>query len=139
MDGTAAVERASADDQGAIAECLGEGVEDSCVAQQIGSAYGGFGFHPVNGEGGYDAEALEAKVGHGTGGRADVERVARGDEDDVEAAGLVWGQQMVILNRLLSALLFAQLGAEGLLGFGYVGFVASGVDKDVGAALRVTL
>jgi hypothetical protein len=46
---------------------------------------------------------------------------------------------MLILNRLLSALLFGQLDAEGLFGFGYVGFIASGIDKDTGTVLRVAL
>ena len=77
---------------------FGQSVADAGFAQQVGCADGGFGFHPVLGEGGYDAEAREAEVGHGPGRRADVERVARGDEDYVDTVGLGGGEQVLILE-----------------------------------------
>jgi len=97
LDGAAAIEGAGAEDEGAVGDGFGEGFVDAGVAEQIGCADGGFGFHPVLGEGGDDGEVMEAEVGHGSGGGADVEGVARGDEDDVEAVGLGLGEQTTIL------------------------------------------
>jgi hypothetical protein len=46
-----------------------------------------------------DSEVREAKVGHGAGGRADVERIARRDKDYFELIALGFGQQGIILER----------------------------------------
>ena len=77
---------------------FGEGFVDSGFAKQVGGADGGFGLHPVLCVGGDDAEAVKAEVGHGAGGCADVEGIARGDEDYVYAIALAGGEQVLILE-----------------------------------------
>ena len=76
---------------------FGEGVEDFGVPQQVGSADGRLGFHPIDREGSDDAEALEAEVGHGACGCTDVQRVAWRDEDDIDTVALGWSEQASIL------------------------------------------
>ena len=97
------VERAGADDQGGVADRLGKSVKDLRMTQQLRRADGGFGFHPVGGEGGDDGEAFEAEVGHSARGSADVERVARRDEKDVEVIALECRQQALIVASADSA------------------------------------
>jgi len=46
-----------------------------------------------------DGEAGEAEVGHGPRRRADVERIARRDEDHVEAVAMGFCEQEIILER----------------------------------------
>jgi hypothetical protein len=135
--GFAAVERAGAEDEGAVGDGFGEGLVDFGVAEQAGRADGGLGLHPIDGEGSDDAEALEAEVGHGAGGCADVHGIAWGDEDYVNAVALGGSQQGSILNRMClmaDHLLLSERSAKGLLGIGYVALVAGGVDEGVGFA-----
>jgi len=110
LDGFALVERAGAEDEGAVGDGFGEGFKDFGVAEQVGGAYGGFGFHPIHGEGGDYAQAAEAEVGHGAGGCADVEGVARGDEDYFDAVGLGGGEQGLILDRYAERLVDLAFG-----------------------------
>jgi len=86
--GSAFVERAGSEDEGAGGEGVGEGIIDLSVAEEVWCPDGGLGLAPVDGKGGDDGEVAEAEVGHGAGSSADVERVAWGDEDDEEAVGL---------------------------------------------------
>ena len=65
----------------AVRDGFGEGVADAGFTQQVGRADCGFGFHPVVGEGSDDGQMTEAEVGHGAGGGADVERIARRYQD----------------------------------------------------------
>lgn len=95
--GSAAVERASAEDECGVPDSFGEGLEDAGVAQQLRCADGGFGFHPIAGEGSDDGETRKAEVGQGAGGGTDIQRVARGNEQDVEAVALVGSQQVFIV------------------------------------------
>ena len=72
-------------------DCLDGGRE------QIGRADGGACFAPVRGVGGDDGEPVKAEVGHGAGRRADVEGIARGDENHFEAVALgFWRQEMIV-------------------------------------------
>ena len=45
-------------------------------------------------------ETREAEVGHGARRRADVERIARRDQDDFEAVALFRGKQEMIVEPL---------------------------------------
>ncbi len=81
-----------------MCDCFGEGFVDAGFAEQVWRADGGFGFHPIDGEGSDDAETLEAEIGHGAGGCADVEGVARGDEDDIDMVALGRSEQGSILT-----------------------------------------
>jgi len=100
LDGFALVEGAGAEDEGAVGDGFGEGFVNFGVAEQVGGAHGGFSLHPVHGERGNYAETAEAEVGHGAGGCADVEGVARGDEDYFDAVGLGGGKQGLILKQV---------------------------------------
>lgn len=86
-----AVERAGADDQRAVSDSLGKRVADAGAAQEIGRSDGGFCLGPVDGKGRDDGQVGKVEVGHGACGGTDVERVARRDEDDADAIGLVSG------------------------------------------------
>jgi len=124
----AAVERAGAENQGAVSHGFGESFIDFGLAEQIGSADGRLGFHPVLSVGGDDAQMMKAEVGHGARRRADVQRVAWGDEDDVDSGGLVgWDQDKILAWTGLP--LPGQLGFEGLLAIGDEAPVAGGVQK----------
>ena len=91
-------EGAGAGDEGAIGEGFGQGGEFAGGGEEVGRADGGFGFTPVGRVGRCDGEMGEAEVGHGAGDGADVERVARGDEDDFEAVALGGGEQGSIVD-----------------------------------------
>jgi hypothetical protein len=67
------------------------------AGEELGSADGGAGFAPVGLVRGHDGEVGEAEVGHGTRDRADVEGIARRDEDDGDAVALLWSEQRMIV------------------------------------------
>jgi hypothetical protein len=69
------------------------------VCEELRRADGGAGFAPVSLKGSDDGKVREAEIGHGPGRRANVERVAGGDEDDVQAVALVIGKQEMIVER----------------------------------------
>jgi len=73
------------------------------VFEEFGRADCGTGFPPVGLERSDDREMRKAKVGHGPRRRADVERVAWGNEYDIHALTLVeletlWRQGMIVLR-----------------------------------------
>lgn len=97
--GLAMGEGSGAKDEGAAGDGLCEVLRTFCLLEQFERPDGGFRFQPIGCEGGDDGEMREAEVGHGAGGRADVERVARGDQDDFDAVALRRFEQGFILER----------------------------------------
>jgi len=96
----------SADDQSAGGDGIREGWMLMGVFEKFRSADGGAGFAPMGLERSDDGEVRKAKVGHGSGRRANVERVAGGDEDDVEVVALVelemlGRQEMIVLRAVI--------------------------------------
>jgi methylthioribulose-1-phosphate dehydratase len=67
--------------------------------EKVFSADCGFGFTPVGFIGSDDGETGKTKVGHGAGGSADIERIARRDENDADAIALRGGKQGMIVER----------------------------------------
>lgn len=59
----------------------------------------GFGFTPVGFIGSDDGETRKTEVGHGAGSGADIERIARRDENDADAIALRGGEQAMIVER----------------------------------------
>jgi hypothetical protein len=71
------------DNQRAIGNSLGNGLEFLRVGKNVSrGAHGRAGAFKGYVIGIYDAEVKESEVAHGAGGRADVQRIARVDEDD---------------------------------------------------------
>ena len=68
------------------------------IDEEFRSADGGAGFAPVGLVGCNNGEVGEAEVGHRTRDRANVEGIARGDEDDGDAIALEWSEQEMILE-----------------------------------------
>lgn len=77
-----------ANDEGAVRDGFGDGGEFFGGGENRGSADGGARFAEGQFVGIHDAEVEEAEVAHGASGCADIERIARVDEDDAEAVGL---------------------------------------------------
>lgn len=93
MLGFAAAEGGGADDEGAVADGFSKGLEFFGAGEEGRGADGGTGFAESEFVGVDDAEVEEAEIAHGAGGGADVERVARGYEDEVEMVELRWSGQ----------------------------------------------
>ena len=90
-------ECAGSGDEGAVVEGFAEALRAFCSLKQFGGSNSGFGFAPVGRVGRGNGETGETEVGHGTGSGADVERVARRDEDDFDADALVGSEQETIV------------------------------------------
>jgi methylthioribulose-1-phosphate dehydratase len=97
--GPAAGEGGGAEDEGAMGDGLLQGFRACGSLEEFFRADGGAGFAPVGLVGGNDGEPGEAEVDHGARGGADVERVARGDEDDVDRIEMGGSGQGFILER----------------------------------------
>jgi hypothetical protein len=97
--GLAASKRGGAEDEGAMGDRLLQGFRACGSFEEFFRADGGAGFAPVGLVGCDNGEAGEAEVGHGARRGADVERVARGDEDDVDRIEMGCGGQSFILER----------------------------------------
>jgi hypothetical protein len=82
-----------ADDEGAVRDGFGEGGEFFGGGEDGGSADGGAGFTKSQFVWIDHAEVEETEVAHGAGGGADVERIARVDEDDAQAVEFGTGGQ----------------------------------------------
>jgi len=81
-------QRAGAEDERAVANGLGKSRGLFGDVQKFGGTDSGAGFTPVRLVGGDRGEMGEAEVGHGARDGADVEGVARRDEDDGDAVAL---------------------------------------------------
>ena len=92
----ARTDRGGADDQGAIGDCVGDALEFFGAGENGGGAHGGTRLLKRGRVGIDDAEMMEAEIAHGARGGADVERVARGDEDDAQAVGFGGSKQAAI-------------------------------------------
>ena len=85
--GPAGFECAGSEDKGCGGQCFSQCAPHFCALEQIFRANGRLGLVPVRFVRSDDGEVAEAEIRHGTGDRADVERIARGDEDDVDGVG----------------------------------------------------
>jgi hypothetical protein len=89
----AAAQGCGANDEGAVGDGFGDGFEFFGAGEERHGADGGTGFA----EGWIvrvdDAQVEEAEIAHGPGGGADIERVARGNQDDAELGELGCGGQ----------------------------------------------
>ena len=97
--GLAGSERPGADHQRAIFDGIREALRAFGVLEEGFGPNGRLGLAPVRLIGRDDREMREAEVGHGSRRRADVERVARRDEHDLDAVELAGGEQGAILVR----------------------------------------
>jgi hypothetical protein len=86
-------EGAGAEDECAVADGFRESGCFEGFCEEVWSADGGAGFAPVGLVGRDHGKAGEAKVGHGAGDCADVEGIARRDENDGDAVALLWRNQ----------------------------------------------
>ncbi len=80
-------------DEGAVRDGFGHGFELLCADEHRRGSDGGTRFAKRQFIGIHDTKMEETEVAHGAGGRADVERVARIDEDDAQAVELGSGGQ----------------------------------------------
>jgi hypothetical protein len=107
----AGFKRAGAEYEGCRGYGFSKRATHCCVLEEVLGADGRLGFAPVGLIWGHDREAVEAEVGHGACDGANVERVARADENDVdgkrvdecERGGLVWGGQGNIVEGARSS------------------------------------
>lgn len=93
MTESAAADGGGADDQGAIGDGVGQGGEFAGVGQDLCATGGGAGLAEGGRVGLDDAQMRKAEIAHGAGGRAEIEGIARGHQDDTQAFGLRRGQQ----------------------------------------------
>ncbi len=84
----AGADGSGSDDEGAVGDGFGEGLEFLRAGEKRRGSDGGTGFAESYFVGVYNAEVEEAEVAHGAGGGSDVEGIARVDEDDAEAVEL---------------------------------------------------
>jgi hypothetical protein len=97
--GFAMGECAGAEDEGAVCDSFGEVL---CTLGVLEKTFGldcGPGFSPVRLIRRDNREMREAEVGHGARDGANVERVARADEDDLDVVALGSGEQEMIVDR----------------------------------------
>ncbi len=76
-----------ADDERAIGHGFGDGGEFFRRGEDLGGADGRAGVAKGRGEGIDHAQASETEIAHGARGGANVERVARGYQNDAQAVG----------------------------------------------------
>jgi hypothetical protein len=95
----AARESAGAEDEGGLRNGFREALRAARVPEQLLGAHGRAGFAPVRLEGRDNGEMREAEVGQGARCGANVERIARGDEDDGNPVELGGGGQGTIVER----------------------------------------
>ena len=92
-----------ADDEGAVGDGLGQVLELLRCREDRLSVDGGLRLLKGDGVRMHDAQAGKAEVGHGASGRADVERVAAVDQDDVQAILFRGGEhRRVSLRQVLA-------------------------------------
>ena len=101
-----------AEDEGGGGDGVRAGRMLVSVFEEFRRADGGVGFAPVSLERSDDGEVRKAEVGHGPGHRADIERVAWGDEHDVDAValfelGTLRRQEMIVLREVIRCFLEA--------------------------------
>jgi len=82
-----------ADDESAVRNGFGETLELFGAGEKRRGAHSGACFTKGQFVGIDDAKMEEAEVAHGAGGGANVERIARVDEDDAQVIELGWGGQ----------------------------------------------
>jgi hypothetical protein len=82
-----------ANDEAAVRDGFSHTLELLGAGEEGRGSDGGTCFAEGQVVGGYDAKVEEAEVAHGAGGGADIERVARGDEDDTQAVEFGLGRQ----------------------------------------------
>lgn len=91
--GLAATDGSRSDNEGAVRDGFGDGLEFFGAGEQRRGADGGSRLAKCQLIGVHHTKMEEAKVAHGAGRRADVEGVARGDKDDTQTVGFGVGRQ----------------------------------------------
>src|SRR5271155_6138959 len=76
------------DDERAVGDGFGDGLELFGTLEYVRRADGGARFAKRRLVGIHHAQMPKSEIAHGAGGRADIERVARGDENDAQAVEL---------------------------------------------------
>src|ERR1700694_395633 len=101
MQRVAAANGGGTDDEGTVLDGLGESLEFFSTGEKRRGAHSGACFPKSQFVGIYDAKMKETEVAHSACGGANVEGVARVDEDDAQVIELGWGGQgtAVILRR----------------------------------------
>ena len=88
MQRVAAANGGGADDESAVRDSFGESLEFFGAGEKRRGAHSGACFPKSQFVGIYDAKVEETEIAHGTGGGANVEGVARVDEDDAQVIEL---------------------------------------------------
>ena len=96
--GLAMSEGSGADDEGAVGDGLGQALCAAGLLEDIFRPDSRLRFAPVGLVGRNDGEIREAEVGHGAGGGADVEGIARRDQHDADGIGFR-GQKTIVVPR----------------------------------------
>jgi len=91
-------QRAGACDESAIRKGLGKRLRLSRAMEQIWCADCRFRLPPVRRIWGRHGETVKSEVRHGSRHRADVERIARRDENHIEAVALIGTEQEKIVE-----------------------------------------
>jgi hypothetical protein len=126
--GLAIGEGSSAHDQRAVGDGFGEARGLHRSFEQLRRTHGRACLAPMRSVGCNDGQARKAKVGHGARRRANVERVARRDENDLDAVALgFWRQEMIVERR------------EELVDAGFIGLAASWSVRQSGWLLQVSM
>jgi hypothetical protein len=89
----ARADRCGSDDERAVSNSFGDSLELLGMGKKRQCADRGVRFAKGQFVGVHDAEVEESEVAHGAGGRADVEGIARVDEDDAQVVELGWRGQ----------------------------------------------
>ncbi len=93
----AAADGGGSDDEGAVCDGVGHGLEPLGAGEQRRSSDSGTRFAKRQLERIHHAEMKEAEIAHGAGGGADVQRVARIHEDDAQAVEFGRSEQQGII------------------------------------------
>lgn len=92
--------RGCADDKRTIGNGLGQRFEFLCLLENLGRADGGARFAEGNRIGIHQTQPMGAEIAHGTGGGADIQRIARADKYDDEVFEFGRYGQAAILKGL---------------------------------------
>jgi len=104
LRGLAARAGSGSDDERTRGDCRLKGFRVARGLENAASLNGGFCFAPVVFIRCDDGEMCEAEVGHGSRRRTDIERIARRNENGVEAMALGFREQELIVERVCQAI-----------------------------------
>src|SRR5512136_2540137 len=85
--------RCRAHDEGTVRHGVGKGREDLRTLQDVRRTHSRARFAKRRLEGIHEPQRANSEIAHGTGCRADIERIARGHENDAQVVELIRGGQ----------------------------------------------